>query len=295
MPLEFYQQYDAGASRFQTGLEIYVARSGVSGQSLANVRYARIKGPGLPNAGLVLADPGNLPQGWMAIHNVQGLIPSDAQFSTGSNNIFYLQRSKGIAGADAFTLRNMPLSGNAVPGYNNWAHPWMYGEAPRADWQFDLSRVPAWSQYDFELFTAVDGDPDTPTTPTPAITFSTLMPTPVVPAAYAATQQWHDQPATTRALVTDGASAASTLNLEWVINQYAQRVDSVNVYSFTSDGNKTVNSASTPVLKGASAQEVAAVGGTFPALTTAYRVSRSLQWRYKMLDGSYKDQMLTFN
>ncbi|MCZ2103709.1 MAG: hypothetical protein LC137_04965 [Burkholderiales bacterium] len=295
LPEEFRVLYDTGASRFQTGLEIYVARSGAAGQSLANLRYARVKGPGLPTAGLVLADPGGLPQSWMAIHNARGLIPSDAQFSTGSNNIFYLQRSMGVAGADAFTLRNMPLSGNAMPGYNYWAHPVMYGEAPDAAWQFDLSKVPAWSKYDFELFTAADADPDTPTTLTPAMTFSTLMVTPVVPAAYAATQQWHDQPASTRALVTDGAPAASTLNLEWLINPYAQRVDSINVYTFDSDGNKTVNSASISVPKGASSQEAAAVGGTFPALTTSHRVNRSLQWRYKMLDGSYKDQVLTFN
>lgn len=295
LPEEFRQQYDTGASRFQTGLEIYVARSGAPGQSLANLRYARVKGPGLPTAGLVLADPGGLPQGWMAIHNTGGNIPSGVEFSAGSNNIFYLQRSMDIVGPGAFTLRNMPLSGAAAPGYNNWAHPAMYGEAPSADWQFDLGRAPAWSKYDFELFTAVDADPGTPTTPTPAMSFSARMPTPVVPAAYAATQQWHDQPAGTRALVTNGAPAASTLNLQWLINPYAQRVDSVNVYTFDSDGNKTVNSASIVVSKGASSQEAAAVGGTFPALTTAHRVSRSLQWRYRMLDGSYKDQMLTFN
>ncbi|HMN20384.1 MAG TPA: hypothetical protein PKA16_03225 [Ottowia sp.] len=295
LPEEFRAQYDIGPSRFQTGLEIYVARSGARGQSLANLRYVRIKGPGLPTAGLVLADPGGLPQDWMAIHNADGVIPADRQYSTGSSNIFYLQRSMDITGPDAYKLRSMPWSGNAAPVYNNWAHPVMYGEAPDPEWQFDLGKAPAWSTYHFELFTAADDDPNTPTTPTPAMTFSTAIVTPVVPAAYAATQQWHEQPASTRALVTNGAPAASSLTLEWLINPYAQRVDSVNVYTYDSDGDKTVNSASIRVPKGASSQEAAAGGGTFPALTTSHLVSRSLQWRYKMLDGSYKDQVLTFN
>lgn len=295
LPEAFRQRYDTGPSRFQTGIEIYVARSGYPGQSLANLRYVRVKGPGLPTAGLVLADPGDLPQDWMVIHNTDGVIPSDLQYGTTSANMLYLQRSKGIEGADAFVLRNMPGAGNPTPVYKNWAHPTMYGEAPNAEWQFDLSKVPAWSKYDFELFTAPDANPATPTNSTPAMTFSTLIVTPLVPASYAATQQWHGQPASTRALVTNGAPAASTLTLEWLINPYAQRVQSINVYSYDSDGDKTVNSASIQVPKGASSQAAAAVGGTFPALTTDRLVRRTLQWRYKMLDGSYKDQMLTFN
>lgn len=295
LPPDFVSAWGSSLSRFQTGLEIYMARSAAAG-SLENLRYARVKGPGLPTAGLVFADPGGLPQTWMAIHNAKGVIPTDAQTGTSSNNIFYLQRTEGIVGVDAFTLRLNPFVGAAEPGYNNWAHPAMYGETPNPAWQFDLSKVPAWSEYEFELFTAADANPGTPTTPTPALTFKAQLTTPVIPAAYAATQQWHDQPASTRALVTDGAPAAGSLTLEWLINPYAQPVASVNAYSYDSaDGGKTVNSASTPVPKGASSQQVLAVGGTFPALTTSRVMSRSLQWRYKMLDGSYKDQTLTFN
>ncbi len=293
LPENFQNLYQAGPSRFQTGLDVYVARASAE-FSVPNLRYARVKGPGLPNAGLVLADPGSLPQKWMSILNATGTVPSGAQqFATGSNNIFYLQRSRGITGADAFTLRPNPSIAQATTSYNNWAHPSMYGESASADWKFDLSRVPSWSRYDFELFTAADGNPATPTDLTPAKTFSARITTPVVPAAYAATQQWHTIPDSVRALASDGAPAAASLTLEWLINPYAQRVESVNVYS--SDGTQAVNSASTPVPKGASSQVVTAVGGSFPALTTSQFVSRTLQWRYKMLDGSYKDQTETFN
>lgn len=293
LPESFQNLYQAGPSRFQTGLDIYVARSSAE-FSIPNLRYARVKGPGLPNAGLVLADPGNLPQKWMGIINATGTIPSGAQqFATSSNNIFYLQRSKGITGADAFALRPNPAIAQPTTPYNNWAHPSMYGESPSQAWTFDLSRVPAWSRYDFELFTAADSNPATPTDMTPALSFSARITTPVVPAAYAATQQWHTIPDAIRALVSDGAPAASSLTLEWLVNPYAQRIESVNVYS--NDGSQNVNSASTPVPKGATSQTVTAVGGSFPALTTSQYVFRMLQWRYKMLDGSYKDQTETFN
>ncbi|MGC3984147.1 MAG: hypothetical protein QM777_05150 [Pseudorhodoferax sp.] len=293
LPAAFQVQYDVAPSRFQTGLEIFVARDGL-GPNTAGLRYARVKGPGLPSAGLVLSDVNGLPQSWMAILNADGTIPSTKQTTSASNNIFYLQRSLGITGADAFALRSNPYVFQAVPQYNNWAHPAMYGEAASATWQFDLSKVPAWSRYTFELF--YETSPGGATETTPSRTFSTSIVTPVVPAAYAATQQWHDFPAETRALASDGAPAAASLTLNWLINPYAERVDSVNVYTFDYNSLQTVNSPSILVPKGASSQvATAANGAVFPMLTTAYRVSRTLQWRYKMLDGSYKDQTLTFN
>lgn len=293
LPAAFQEQYNTGPSRYQTGLEIFVARTGY-GPSLSNLRYARVKGPGLPTAGLVFADPGDLPQSWMSILNASGTIPAGAQqFVPNSTNIFNLQRSRDITGPDAFALRANPSITQPTTAFPNWAHPSMYGETPSADWRFDLSKVPGWSRYEFELFTAADANPATPTNPTPALSFALRMVTPVVPAAYAATQQWHTIPDSTRALASNGAPEASALTLEWLINPYAERIESVNVYSFVDA--RTVNSASMPVAKGASSQSVTAVGGTFPALTTSKFVSRTLQWRYKMLDGSYKDQTEGFN
>lgn len=291
LPDSFLATFNAGSSRYQTGLEIYIARpcanaTGVCPNS-SGVRYVRVKGPGLPDAGLVYGDV-NLPQSWMSILNATGSIPSGTQqFAAGSNNIFYLQRSVGITGTAAFTVRPNPAAGQATPSYNSWAHPSMYGEAPSPTWLFDLAKVPAWSQYVFEVFR------DGATTTTETYTTHTV--TPVVPAAYGAVQQWHSIPAAVKALASDGAAPAAALTLDWAINPLAERVDSVNVYSF--DGTSAVNSASTPVPKGATSQTATAVGGQFGALTTSTPpfVSRTLQWRYKMLDGSYRDQTVTFN
>jgi hypothetical protein len=285
----FQAQYDVGTSRYQTGLDIFIARSGF-GPNSAGLRYARVKGPGLPTAGLVFADPRGLPQNWMSILNATGTIPVDEQVTTTSNNIFYLQRSRGLTGADAFAIRPNPNIAGPTPNFNQWAHPAMYGETPSADWRFDLSRVPAGSRYTFELFYAAS--PSDPTEATPSRTVTASMDIPVVPAAFAATQSWHEIPAATRALASAGAPAAQTLNLAWTINPFAERVESINVYSF---GSAVINSPSTVVPKGASSQTATAADGKqFPALTTDYRVGRTLQWRYKMLDGSYKDQTVQF-
>lgn len=292
LPEAFQVQNNVGPSRFQTGLEIFVARAG-RGPNSEGLRYVRVKGPGLPNAGLVLADVVGLPHNWMTIFNTTGTIPADQQFANGTQNIFYLQRSLGITGADAFQLRGNPNQAAATPGFLNWAHPSMYGETPSATWRFDLSRVPSWSRYSFELFYAAT--PGGATETTPRLSFNSSIVTPVLPAAYAATQQWNEIPAATRALASDGAPAASTLTLDWTVNPYAQRVDSINVYSF-SEATGIVNSPSIAVRKGASSQAATADGGgQFPALTTSTYANRTLQWRYKMLDGSYKDQTLQFN
>lgn len=292
LPEAFHAVYDVAPSRFQTGLEFYVARPGY-GPGSEGLRYARIKGPGLPDAGLVLADVNGLPQSWMGILNTTGTIPAERVFGS-VGNIFYLQRSRGLTGSDAFELRSNPYASEAVPRFNNWAHPAMYGETASSAWRFDLSKVPAWSRYSFELFYAASAAAATETTP--RVSFVASIITPVVPAAYAAVQQWHEIPATTRALASDGAPAASTLTLEWLVNPYAERIDSINVYSYSSQTGRTVNSPSIAVGKTATSQSATAANGAeFPALTTAFQVNRTLQWRYKMLDGSYKDQTLTFN
>lgn len=283
--------YGAGPSRYQTGLEIYIARPCADTlrqcPNTADLRYVRVKGPGLPPAGLVFADVGSLPQSWMAILNANGTIPTGPhQTVNSSNNIFWLQRSRDVAGADAFRIRPNPFVAQATPTFNFWAHPAMYGEPASSTWSFDLSRVPAWSEYTFEVFR---GDQTT----TSEIYTASIV-TPVVPAAYAATQQWHAITPQTKALAAPGAPAATTLDLAWTVNPYAQRIESVQAYS--GGGGKVVNSSSRPVPKGASSQTVTAVGGEFPALSLSTPgLHRFLQMRYKMVDGSYKDMGASFN
>lgn len=288
---------NAARSRYEVGLEIFVHRPN-NGGTVNNprnpnnaVRYVRVKGPGLPTAGLMYAD-GNvgMPQNWMSILNATGANPNEAglpqQFVDHTSNIFRIQRTKGVSGADAYTLRPNPNVGSPTFTTVDWAHPAMYGQAPVATWQFDLSQVPTWSLYTFEAFCGADT--------TPCHTFTSRIVTPLMPASYAATQQWHAFLPASRAFVSDGAAAASSAEIAWQSNALAERVGTVNAYSHSPSG--AVNSASIGVPRGAFSRTVSSVGGEFPPISVSDSTrGRTLQLRHLMLDGSYKDHLIHFN
>jgi hypothetical protein len=288
---------NAARSRFETGLEIFIQRpnNGTTVNWVNNpnnsVRYVRVKGPGLPTNGLVFGDVAQtLPQNWMGILNATGVNPNDSsapqQRAITTSNIFLIQRTQGISGSAGFTLRPNPGVGSPTASFVSWAHPSMFGEPASATWSFDLSKVPAWSIYNFEVF-CNDGI-------TPCETFSSSILTPLMPAPYAATQQWHSFTTSSRSFVTAGAPQASSAEIAWTPNTLAERIGSVNAYSFGPAGS--VNSLSTVVPKGTFSRTVDAVGGQFPALSTSDNTrGRTLQIRHTMLDGSYKDHLIQFN
>lgn len=296
---------NAARSRFETGLEIFIQRPNNGGTVNFNnnpngngIRYVRVKGPGLPTAGLVYADvAANLPQSWMGILNATGTIPNDTtstQQFAGMNgvgvtsNIFNIQRTQGITGTQAFTIRPNPNQSAANQAANTpqWAHPAMYGAAPSNTWTFDLSQAPVWSLYNFEVFNGTSTVANT--------TFTARIVTPIMPAAFAATQQWNAFTAASRALVSDGAVATSSVDIAWTQNTLAERIGSINAYSFSSSG--LINSSSLNVPKGTFIRNAPAVGGQFPAISISNNQNgRTLQIRHSMLDGSYKDHMIQFN
>jgi hypothetical protein len=288
---------NAPRSRFEVGLEVFVQRPNNNGTvNFSNnpnnaIRYVRVSGPGLPNNGLVLGDvDASLPQNWMGILNATGSNPNELtttqQIARATSNIFRIQRTQGITGTPAFTLRPNPSVGSATAPFVEWAHPTMYGELPSATWQFDLSRVPAWSLYTFEAFCGGGT--------TPCHTFTSRITTPLLPAPYAATQQWHSFAAVSRSFVTGGAAATGTAEITWTPNTLAERIGSVNAYSFSPTG--LVNSRSIGVPRGVFSRTVSSVGGNFPAIATTDNASgRTLQIRHTMLDGSYKDHLIQFN
>jgi len=291
---------NAARSRFEVGLEIFVQRPNNGGTvNFSNnpnnpnnaIRYVRVSGPGLPTNGLVLGDVSpTLPQNWMGILNATGSNPNEVtttqQFASSISNIFRIQRTQGVTGTAAFTLRPNPNVGSATVSFIEWAHPTMYGEPPSATWQFDLSTVPAWSLYTFRAYCGTEV--------APCHTFNSRITTPLLPAQYAATQQWHSFNPVSRAFVTDGAAATSSAEIAWTSNALAERIGSVNAYSFSPAGS--VNSQSTGVPKGIFSRTVSSVGGGFPVISVTDNTSgRSLQLRHTMLDGSYKDHLIQFN
>jgi hypothetical protein len=289
---------NAGASRYETGLEIFVNKDGPGSIGL---RAARLRGPGLPTNGVVLTRPDASllsAQTWLNIRNKSGNTdPAVATPDTASSgNIFRFQRTAGLSGSDAVTVRPNPNAGNSNnTAFPNWAHPVDYGLAPGATGYIDFAQLPALTVYTLELF--YDGET------TPRYTYNKSIVTPVVPATTGGTQQWIDFTAAAKNYLDPAnalAAATPTMNLSWVANPYAQTVRSAGVYTFDTGGvvnqglvgvtrGATMATATGPVAEGATAPT------PFPALTADGVTSRAIQIRYRMLDGAYKDSFTRYN
>jgi len=281
-------------SRYDVGLQIFIHRPN-NGGTVNNpnnpnnaLRYVRVTGPGLPTAGLVFGDLAAVrTQNSMSFLNNTGSIPSAVtstqQFASDIGNIFRLQRTVGIDGADATALRGNPGVWSALEADRqiNWAHPRLYGENVDSAWRFDAATVPAWSLYTFEAFCGSGT--------TPCHTFTSRIVTPLTPATALAHQPWHSFTPASRAYVLDGAAATKQVDVAWNVNPLAQRIGSVSVGSNIAGAGATV-----PV--GSFSQTVLLGSGVFPALSIGdLSDSRQMKLRYQTLDGTYKEQDLRFN
>jgi hypothetical protein len=287
---------NASASRYETGLNIFINKDGPGSTGL---RAARVMGPGLPPAGVVMTplDPNVCSeQNWMNIRRKDGLTDTaSATFAGDVGNIFRLQRTVGLTGADATSVRPNPNAGNNnTTAFPNWAHPLDYGAAVGATNYIDFSQLSANITYSFELF--YDGE----TTARHTLTKTLL--TPVIPSTRGGNLQWLAlTPGTLGYLDPANAlgAAQTSMNLAWTANPYAETIRSAGVYTF---GGATVNQGQVGVARGATSALANApgaggcAGGTsFPALTADGITSRAIQLRYRMLDGSYKDSFSRWN
>ncbi|MEQ1686912.1 MAG: hypothetical protein ABL916_24950 [Burkholderiaceae bacterium] len=289
---------NASASRFESGLEIFINKDGPGGTGL---RAARVKGPGLPSAGLVYTRPNPAlctAQTWLNILRKDGNTdPAVAVPAPDNGNIFRLQRTVGVSGTDATAVRPNPNAGNgnnsAFPG---WAHPLDYGQPVGNTDYIDFSALKANTTYEIELF--YDGELTARHTVT-----KTLL-TPVVPATGAVGLQWVALSAAARAYLDPLAAQASSttsIDLSWIANPYAQTIASAGVYTYNSTGSvnqglvSVVPGATTAVAPAPGNSGACASGDSFPALMGDGSSGRTLQLRYRMLDGGYKDSTTRFN
>ena len=284
---------DAVRSRVEVGLQIFVHRPN-NGTTVANpnnpnnaIRYVRVKGPGLPTSGIVLGDvAASDGRTSMSFLNVTGSIPTSVspQLAENSGDIFRLQRTRGI-GALAAERTNPAVDANAISSLN-WAHPLMFGQSPSSTWQADISGVKASTEYTFEAFCA------SPTTP--CHTFTGQLATNLVSAMGAAQLPWVSLTPDSRALVSDGAGATSTLAIAWATSPLVERVSSVYVQGYTAS---LFVDGSSGVPAGATSQTVTANrSGVYPAIShSSNAASRAIRFQYAMLDGSYKEQWFHFN
>jgi hypothetical protein len=284
---------EAVRSRLEVGLQIFVHRPN-NGTTVNNpnnpnnaVRYMRVKGPGLPSAGIVLADvAASDGRTSMSFLNVTGSIPASVspQLAENSGDIFRLQRTRGI-GTSAVERTNPSVDVNAISSLN-WAHPLMFGQSPSSTWQADISVVKANTEYTFEAFCA------SPTVP--CHTFTGLLATNLVSAMGAAQLPWVGLTPASRALVSDGAVATSALAIAWTAPSLIERVSSVYVQGYTAS---VFADGSSGVPLGSTSQTVTANrSGVYPAIShSSNAASRAIRFQYAMLDGSYKEQWFHFN
>jgi hypothetical protein len=280
-----------GASRFEVGLDFFINKDGPNSTGL---RAVRVTGPGVPPAGIVLTRPNPAivtDQTWMNIRRKDGLTdPASATFSGNNGNNFLLQRTQAISGPNAVLVRPNPNAGNEDNvSFPNWAHPKDYGLLPGATDYINFALLSAGTVYTYEYYYDGEAAPR-------HIDIKTIL-APVTPATYAVNLQWLDLTAATRRYLDPAdvlAQPLSGMALAWHANPFAETAASAGVYTF--NGSQVVNDAIINFPRGAtSAQAVAPVGVPFPALTNTGTSGRTIQLRYRMLDGSYKDSLTRYN
>lgn len=284
---------NASPSRFETGINLFVNKDGPGSDGL---RAARVTGPGLPPAGVVLTRPHPAiitDQTWLNVRRKDGLTdPVSATPAADVGNIFRLQRTQGIAGAAATAVQPNPNAGNSNnTAFPNWAHPLDYG-APVGtplEGYIDFAQLGPYNVYTFEIF--YDGE----TAPRHTIIARTL--TPIVPATLAVGQRWIGLTPATLGYLSPGdplAAATSSMAIAWTPDPFAETVRDVGVFTF--GGGQSISDGIVPVARGATSTTAVAPGGAlFPALTNDATSTRTIQLRYRMLDGGYKDSTTRFN
>lgn len=288
--------FNASSTRFESGLNVYVNMRGPGSRGL---RAARVKGPGLPNAGLVYTPPMAeicTSQDWLNIQNKDGIVdPAVAVPSYDTGSIFRLQRSLGIEGTAATTARPNPNAGNRNRSNVLWAHPLDYGREPGSTDYVDFAALHAGASYSFELF--YDGETDARHTVTRGLL------TAVMPATTGGSLRWNRTTDATREMLDPAkpaGGAQASFNVAWTQDPLAERVRSIGVYTW--DAERSVNQGTVAVPRGATAVVANAPTGsgcesgeTFPALLADGISGRSIQLRHRMLDGSSKDTMTRYN
>lgn len=287
----------ASASGYESGIDVFVNKDGPNS---IGMRAARVKGPGLPLAGLVYTRPAPsviTTQNWLSIRRKDGLTDAtSASFAPDSASIFRLQRTNGITGADATTVRPNPNAANAnTTAFQTWAHPLDYGAPVGSTTYINFNSLKALNTYTIEVFYENDT--------APRYTLTKTILTPVYPATYANTLQWVDLNAATRAYLNPAdpkAAATATINLAWSANPLAETIRSAGVYTTrtTVAGTTEISQGTIDVPRGATSAvgtAPGAAGTVFPALTSDGSTNRIIQLRYRVLDGSYKDSFTRFN
>lgn len=280
---------NAPTSKFQTGIQLIVSTTGAGS---TNLQIARLSGPGLPgngatDTGLIYKRNSASPAGYMDLYGKSATAIATGSTSTtacGNGTTAncpnqWFSRTLGLTGSNATTLNPNPTTGTNVL---IWAQP--------ADGITPTLFVKG-AKYRVELY--YGADIPTAAASTPVVEYKTLL-SDLIPADKAVNLPWNTLGASsTNALNPAGTmtAAQSALAVDWVQNQSAQQIGFFQAIVTLNTGTY---GASISAAKGA-------LTGTFnytvPALdgTTTPANSRSLLFGYRMLDGSNKTAVYSYN
>lgn len=275
------------AGQFLSGIEVFVRKDGPGSSGLT---AARVTGPGLPGAGLVLNRPlaaYEAQQSWMNIVDKVGTDPAlvATRRVAAGGDIFWLARTQDLAGAGATTLADNPNANSGLNLSAQWAHPLDYGALPgqSADQYVPFGSLTAGASYKVELF--YDGSA------TPRHTFYKSLLSPVIPATRGVALAWNAPGADLLAIldVSGGTlTGAASYSFSWTQNPAAEQVASTQLFS-ASNGVTVNQGVPSPVARGVTTSAATAPdGGVFATLDATARTSRSIAFNYRSFDGSLK-------
>ena len=285
----------ASLSTYQTGLEFFISKDGPGSTGLT---AARVRGPGLPAAGLVFNRPiasAEPQQSWLNIADKFGGDP--AAVATQKTNcdcdVFWLQRTQGIAGANATAIRNNPNGGNGNNGqFVYWAHPLDYGAAvgTPSDQYVPFASIKVGSSYRVELFYNNSA--------TPTYTLNKTLLSPVIPATRGSFLAWNAPTQATLDILNPAnalAAAASTFTVGWTQNPSAEQIRLAQMFTF--NGASSVNQGNgIGVPKSTFSVAVPAPAGLqYPVLDNSGASGRSVQLTYRTFDNSLKLGIYRYN
>ncbi|NMM11524.1 MAG: hypothetical protein HHJ16_14790 [Polaromonas sp.] len=271
-------------STFQTGIQFNVNSTGPGSSNAGNaLKYARISGPGLPGNGA--AGTGLVYVVSTGTQTSMDLFSKTGSLTTGSQcgNVatfncpnFWLARTTGLDPASsAKTLAANPAnSGNVLL----WKQP--------ADSTVDSTKFVKGAKYQVELFYGT-----TPTTA--AIIFHKTLLSDLVQAEQAVNLPWNTLGAqSVSALDPTGSltGAQTALPIDWVQNSSAQQIHQVQAVVDTTFGSFGPLKA---VPRGATSAILD--NQTVPIFGIAPNIGRTLLFSYRMLDGSGKTAVYTYN
>lgn len=282
------------AGHYASGIEFFIRKDGPGSAGLTT---ARVTGPGLPAAGLMLNRPlaaYEAQQSWLNIVDKRAVDPAEVatRRQAAGSDIFWLARTQDLRGSGATTLADNPNGATVFNTAMQWAHPLDYGAAPgqSALEYLPFAQMTRGASYTVELF--YDGSA------TPRHTLHKTLLSPVIPATRGVALAWNTPNADLLAVldVTSGAlPGAVRYEFSWTQHAAAEQVGSTQLFS--SNNAVVVNQGvAAAVARGVTRSSATAPnGGEFATLDNTARSARSIVLNHRMFDGSAKRAVFASN